>query len=217
MPIRVSIVEDDNELRQQLVWLINRSPGFRCISDYRTADEALRRIPREKPDVVLMDIELRQSSVSGIECVRPLKATAPGLQILMLTQFEDTNLVFDSLLAGASGYLLKREPHAKLLEAIKDILQNGSPMTSQIARKVVQFFHRQGESTRQLAGLTAREQEVLEALAQGFAYKEIADRLSITMDTVRFHLKNIYEKLHVHSRTEAVVKYLNGKHPTKGK
>jgi DNA-binding NarL/FixJ family response regulator len=186
--------------------LLARAAGFRCLSTHRTAEEALEQLPRLKPGVVLMDINL--PGMSGIEAVRQLKERIPDTLFLMLTVYDDGDRIFESLKAGASGYLLKRTPGNKLLNAIRDLWSGGSPMSSQIARKVVQFFSSMPSSPSELDTLTSREQEVLDHLARGRLYKEIADVLGISLDTVRKHLQSIYNKLHVHSRTEAVVKYL---------
>jgi DNA-binding NarL/FixJ family response regulator len=164
----------------------------------------LKEIPRHPPDVVLMDINLPR--MSGIECVRRLKAALPATQIIMLTMYEDDHCVFDSLTAGASGYLLKRTPHAQILEAIQDVHQGGSPMTSSIARRVVRAVGEAASSD--LAHVSPREEEILTLLAKGYRYKEIADALHLSVETIRTHLRRIYEKLHVSSRTEAVVKFL---------
>jgi DNA-binding NarL/FixJ family response regulator len=202
----VSIVEDDEDIRSNLVHLITRAPGFRLVSEHPSAEEALAKISRTTPDVVLMDIHLPR--MSGIECVRRLKSELPGLQVVMLTVYEDSDQIFQSLRAGASGYLLKRTPGAKILEAIREVHAGGSPMNSHIARKVVQFFNQIPQPASQLEALSDREKEVLALLSRGQLYKQIADNLGITLDTVRKHLQSIYQKLHVHSRTEAVVKYL---------
>lgn len=204
--IRVSLVEDDNDVRQSLAMLLNGSDGFQCVSNHRSTEEALVGIPVAKPDVVLMDINL--PGKTGIECVRQLKARHPDVLYLMLTMYEDANLIFQSLTAGASGYLLKRTPPAKLLEAIGEARDGGAPMSSKIARIVVQHFQNQKAPASELTTLTPREREVLDLLSKGHRYKEISDTLSISFDTVRAHLRNIYDKLHVRSRTEAVVKYL---------
>jgi len=206
MPINVSIVEDDDGIRESLAILIEGSPGYRCVSAHASAEDALRQIPLKCPDVLLMDINLPR--MSGIDCVRRLKAQRPGIQILMLTMYEDNDLIFKSLIAGASGYLLKRTPPAKLLEAIEEVHRGGSPMTGKIARAVVQYFRDMRGSFSEEESLSKRELEILDLLAKGYRYKEIADALGISFDTVRSHLRNIYDKLHVHSRTEAVVKYL---------
>jgi DNA-binding NarL/FixJ family response regulator len=178
------------------------------VGDYADAEAALKEIPHRPPDVVLMDINL--PGVNGVECVRQLKISLPAVQFLMLTVYEDSDSLFNSLKAGASGYLLKRTASARLLDAIRDVYGGGSPMTPQLARRVVQYFAKPpgGESSR--ARLTPGEKDFLDQLAKGYAYKEIADRLTISIDTVRSYVRTVYEKLHVHSRTEAVVKYLRG-------
>jgi DNA-binding NarL/FixJ family response regulator len=206
MPITVSIVEDDRRVRESLSVLINGAENTRCVSVYPNAEEALDQIADKKPDVVLMDINL--PGMSGIECVRKLKAQMPKVQILMLTMYEDDEKVFQSLVAGASGYLVKRTSPSELLNAIQEVHSGASPMSGKIARTVVQYFQRQQGMAAQEEPLSKREQEILNLLAKGYRYKEIADSLSISFETVRTHLKNIYDKLHVHSRTEAVVKYL---------
>ena len=172
----------------------------------RTGEEALAGLPSEAPDVVLMDINL--PGLSGIECVRRLKALRPSLTILMLTVYEESDQIFDSLRAGASGYLLKRSAEKELLEAIAQVYQGGSPMSSLVARKVVQFFNRLGDAAPELQRLSPREMEILELLSRGAAYKEIGDRLALSIHTVRMHIRGIYGKLQVHSRGEAVSKYL---------
>jgi DNA-binding NarL/FixJ family response regulator len=204
--IKVSIIEDDDWIRENLATQIGQTNGFRCAECFRTAEEALIQLPGNLPDVVLMDINLPK--MSGIECVRRLKALAPSTQILMLTVYEDSDKIFDSLLAGASGYLLKRTPQADILDAIADVHRGNSPMTGHIARKVVQYFNQRGSADKEIEKLSKREREVLDHLAQGIPYKEIADVLSLSIDTVRMHIKGIYGKLHVHSRGEAVAKYL---------
>ncbi|MBI5215546.1 MAG: response regulator transcription factor [Ignavibacteriae bacterium] len=207
MPITVALVEDNKEIREGLTVLINGSEGFECVAAYPTAEEALRKIESDDPDVVMMDIQL--PGMSGIECVRQLKAKLPKLQIMMQTIYEDDERIFDSLLAGASGYILKKTPPTKFLEAIQDLHNGGSPMSSQIARKVVQSFQKLGTSSKETENLTSREHEILSLLAKGYRYKEIAEMLFISIETVRTHLRNIYEKLQVRSRTEAVLKFLN--------
>ena len=208
MLIKVAIVDDDEGIRTSLAALIRRAQNFRLTGDYPDAETALKEIPRRPPDVVLMDINL--PGMNGVECVRQLKATLPSLHILMLTVYEDSDSLFNSLKAGASGYLLKRTASARLLEAIRDVYDGGSPMTPQLARRVVQFFSRPGGEDSSVAKLTPGEKEFLDQLAKGYAYKEIADRMKISIDTVRSYVRTVYEKLHVHSRTEAVVKYLRG-------
>ena len=208
MAIKVSVVEDDEGVRESLAALLNDAEGFQCVSSHASAEDAIAQIPQKKPDVVLMDINL--PAMSGIDCVRKLKELAPQTQIMMLTMYEDGEQIFNSLAAGASGYLLKRTPTAKLLEAIEEVQRGASPMSGKIARVVVQYFQQKSQpATPESQTLSKREQEILDLLAKGFRYKEIADSLSISFDTVRSHLRNIYDKLHVSSRTEAVVKYLN--------
>jgi len=204
--IRVAVVEDDEWVRDSLAEQIQGCPQFSCVSRHRTGEEALRDLPASPPDVVLMDINL--PGMSGIECVRRLKERLPDVNILMLTVYEESEKIFDSLKAGASGYLLKRSPQQELLEAIADVHAGGSPMTGAIARKVVQFFKQLGQPARELEALSPREREILERLGEGAAYKEIADTLVLSIDTVRMHIRGIYRKLHVHSRGEAVAKYL---------
>jgi len=206
MPINVSIVEDDRRLRESLSILINGGENLRCLTAHATAEEALTRIPQVKPDVLLMDINL--PGMSGIDCVRKLKVQMPKLQILMLTMYEDDEKVFQSLVAGASGYLVKRTSPAELLKAIQEVHGGASPMSGKIARTVVEYFQKLQSGSPQENYLSRREEEILNLLVKGYRYKEIADALSISFETVRSHLKNIYDKLHVHSRTEAVVKYL---------
>jgi DNA-binding NarL/FixJ family response regulator len=207
MAIKVSIVEDDEGVRESLAALINDADGFQCVSSHPSAEDAIAQIPQKKPDVVLMDINL--PNMSGIDCVRKLKEILPQTQIMMLTMYEDGEQIFNSLAAGASGYLLKRTPPSQLLEAIQEVQRGASPMSGKIARVVVQYFQQKAQPTAEAQTLSKREQEILDLLAKGFRYKEIADTLSISFDTVRSHLRNIYDKLHVSSRTEAVVKYLN--------
>jgi DNA-binding NarL/FixJ family response regulator len=208
MPIKVAIVDDDEGIRAGLAALIRRASDLKLTGDYANAETALKEIPRHPPDVVLMDINL--PGVKGVECVRQLKTALPAVQFLMLTVYEDSDSLFNSLKAGASGYLLKRTASAKLLEAIRDVHAGGAPMTPQLARRVVQFFARPSSDVSDLSKLTPGEREFLNQLAHGYAYKEIADRMGISIDTVRSYVRTVYEKLHVHSRTEAVVKYLRG-------
>jgi DNA-binding NarL/FixJ family response regulator len=204
--IKVSIVEDDEWIRGNLANQIARTAGFTCAGCYADGEEAIEKIPIDAPNVVLMDINLPK--MSGIECVRRLKPLVPGAHILMLTVYEDSDKIFDSLLAGASGYLLKRTPQSQIIEAITDVHRGNSPMTGHIARKVVQYFNQRGSEDKELEKLSKREREVLDCLAKGIPYKEIADVLAVSIDTVRIHIKGIYGKLHVHSRGEAVAKYL---------
>ncbi len=209
--IQVALVEDDEGVRGNLATLLNNSAGFACQAAYSDGETALEGIAENRPDVVLMDINL--PGMLGTECVRQLRSIAPGLPVLMLTVYDDSEQIFKSLMAGATGYLLKRTPAEKVLEAIREVYSGGAPMSRQIARRVVQFFQELQHlpppgQPRDLSALTDREQQVLASLAQGLAYKEIADRLKISFETVRTHVRSIYEKLHVHSRTEAVLKYL---------
>ncbi len=208
MPTNVSIVEDNDQLRSTLVRLINRADDFRCVSNYANAEAALIGLPNDHPKVVLMDINL--PGINGVECVRRLKETLPATQVIMLTAYEDTENIFNALAAGAAGYLLKRSPRAELLDAIRDVCKGGSPMTSHIARKVVQSFQKSGASSKAAENLSTREQEVLDCLSQGFLYKEIAEKLGISYETVHTYIRRIYEKLQVRTRTEAVAKFLRG-------
>ncbi len=209
--ISVSIVDDSTDLRQSIANFINRSSGFQCVSMYGSGEAALKGLAENQPDVVLMDINM--TGMTGIECVGRLKAVAPGVQIVMLTVYEDTAKIFDALAAGASGYLLKRLSPSKLLQAIREVHAGGSPMSGSIARKVVASFQTtEGSGSGQrLPELSPREQEVLELLAQGCSNKEIADKLSISIETVTWHLRHIYTKLHVRSRTQAALRFLSFK------
>jgi DNA-binding NarL/FixJ family response regulator len=205
--ISVSIVDDEKELRQSIATFVNGSPGFRCISAYGSAEAALKGLPADKPEVVLMDINL--GGMNGIECVERLKARVPTMQILMLTVYEDTDQIFKALAAGANGYLLKRSSPTKLLQAIREVHGGGSPMTSSIARKVVASFQKSKQTGEKHTHLSPREEAVLNCLAKGLTYKAIADQLDISIDTIRTYIRRIYEKLQVQSRTEAVAKYLS--------
>lgn len=205
-PITVSLIEDHQHFAESLRLVIDNAPGFRCVSVYATAEAAQKRIPVEKPDVVLMDLHL--PGLSGIECVRFLKARLPKLKILVLTIEDKEKEIFKTLEAGADGYLEKPVNYPRILEAIRDIHEGGTLMSSQIARMVLRSFHRRGRSAGELENLTAREAEVLAALAQGYLYKEIAVKLHIQVSTVNGHFKAIYKKLHVHSQSEALIKYL---------
>ena len=204
--ISVSIVDDEPALLDSIATFINGSSGFRCASAYGSAEAALRGLPLDRPNVVLMDINM--PGLNGIECVRKLKTLLPAIQIVMFTVYEDTDKIFKALAAGATGYLLKRLPPAKLLQAIQEVHEGGSPMSSSIARKVVASFQMAPADSKQHLGLSPREEAVLNLLANGLTYKQIADELNISIDTVRTYLRRIYEKLHVQSRTEAVAKYL---------
>jgi len=202
----VAIVEDNAEVRRNLSRYIDEAPGFRCACACSSGEEALRVIPRSSPDIVLMDIEM--PGMSGITCTARLKTIMPALPVMMLTVYEDNDAIFNALKAGASGYLLKRSAPAKLLESISELHRGGAPMTSEIARKVIESFYKTTPETHPQDILTAREQEILQLLTQGYVTKEIAEKLAVSYDTVRYHLKHIYDKLHVHSRTEAVLKYI---------
>jgi DNA-binding NarL/FixJ family response regulator len=204
--IKVAIVDDEADLRENIAGFVDAAKGFRCVKAYASGEEALCRLPQDQPDVVLMDINL--GGLSGIECVRQLKPRLPGTQIVMLTVFDDPEKIFSALAAGASGYLLKRLAPAKLLEAIREVHEGGSPMSAPIARKVVQSLQKGPARADPSADLSPREREVLEGLAEGQAYKQIADRLGVSIHTVRNYIRRIYEKLHVQSRTEAVAKFL---------
>jgi DNA-binding NarL/FixJ family response regulator len=208
--ITVSIVDDEAKLRESIATFVNGSPGFKCASGYGSAEAALKHLPADKPDVVLMDINLGE--ISGIECAGQLRRQFPEMQILMLTVYEDTEKIFQALAAGANGYLLKRSSPTKLLAAIREVHGGGSPMTSSIARKVVASFQKQNpaaDAASEAKGqLSPREQAVLDGLAKGWTYKQLASELDISIDTIRTYIRRIYEKLHVQSRTEAVAKYM---------
>jgi DNA-binding NarL/FixJ family response regulator len=204
--ITLSIVDDEKELCQSIATFVNGAPGFRCVSMYHSGESALEHLPKDQPDVVLMDIHL--SGMSGIECAGRLKTLMPQIQIMMLTVYEDTDQIFKALSAGASGYMLKRLTPSKLLEAIHDVQAGGSPMSSSIARKVVTSFQKAGRAPEEKAHFTSREQMVLDCFAKGLTYKQTADHLSISIDTIRTYVRRVYEKLHVQSATEAVAKYM---------
>ncbi|MBE7500106.1 MAG: response regulator transcription factor [Verrucomicrobiales bacterium] len=206
MPITISLVEDNDQLRGTLSRLLARVEDFQFLTAYPNAEDALAGLPQERPDVVLMDINL--PGLNGVECVRRLKPLAPDTQIIMLTVYEDTDNIFNALAAGATGYLLKRTPRAELIDAIRDVRRGGSPMTAHIARKVVQSFQRAGTSPQPTENLSEREQQVLDCLSQGLIYKEIAEKLGISYETVHTYIRRIYEKLQVRTRTEAVAKFL---------
>ena len=205
--IRIAIVEDDKTVREGLQMLLNGSPGFACVAAYANGEDAVSGIPQAGPDVVLMDINL--PGMNGIECILALKEQELPGQFIVLTVFEDADAIFRSLSAGATGYLLKQTPPAKLLEAIQDVHRGGSPMSGEIARKVVQSFQHPVPASDAANSLTKREEEILNYLVKGYFYKEIAGLLFISTETVRTHIRNIYEKLHVRTRTEAILKYLH--------
>jgi DNA-binding NarL/FixJ family response regulator len=204
MSIKISIVEDQHEMRESLVAWLGDAPGLRCVGAHATGEEALKKIPEEKPDVVLMDINL--TGMNGIQCVARLKEFLPRTQVLMLTTYDEGDMIFDSLRAGANGYLLKNMPQAELVEAVQQVHAGGAPMSLQIARKVINHFHHINKPVPEISQLTGREHEILKLLAKGYMYKEIADQLCISMSTVRSHVCAVYDKLHVHSRTQAAKK-----------
>ena len=204
--ISLAIVEDDDTIREGLRILIDGSPGFTCIATYTNGNDAMIGLPEIEPDVVLMDIDI--PGPSGIECILSLKAMKLQMTFIMLTVFEDTDAIFKSLSAGASGYLLKQTPPAKLLDAVQEVYRGGSPMSNEIARKVVESFQKPKVITEPGMELTNREEELLSYLAKGYLYKEIANNMFISIDTVRSHIRHIYEKLQVNTRTEATLKYL---------
>jgi DNA-binding NarL/FixJ family response regulator len=206
-PIHIAVVEDDKTVREGLQMLLNGSPGFTCVAAYSNGEDALAGLPAVSPDVVLMDINL--PGISGIECILALKEQKVPMQFIMLTIFEDADDIFHSLSAGATGYLLKQTPPVKLLEAIQDVYRGGSPMSGEIARKVVQSFQHPLPNYATANSLTKREDEILSYLVKGYFYKEIAGFLFISVETVRTHIRNIYEKLQVRTRSEAILKYLN--------
>jgi len=204
MSIAISIVEDQRALRESLAEWLGNAPGIRCVGAYATAEEALRDLPAQKPDVVLMDINL--PGMNGIQCVARLKERLPKTQVVMLTTYDQGDLIFDSLRAGANGYLLKNMPREELVAAMEQVHAGGAPMSLQIARKVIDHFHRAPRNASELEQLTNRERDILRLLAKGYLYKEIAAELGISMSTVRTHVSAVYEKLHVQSRTEAAMK-----------
>jgi DNA-binding NarL/FixJ family response regulator len=201
----VAVVEDDAVLRRSLTRLIGEAPGHQCVCSCSTAEEALETIPKFMPEVVVMDIHL--PCASGIECAARLKKDHPQIGVLMLTVYEDSEKIFDALRVGASGYLLKRAVAGEILRAIADVKGGGSPMSSQVARKVVDSFRRTERADDEATNLSEREREILSQLAKGYANKEIAERMFISLSTVRTHLRHIYDKLHVRSRAQAIVYY----------
>jgi DNA-binding NarL/FixJ family response regulator len=214
MPVKVALVEDKPEVRESWVRLIGGLPDFKCICVCSSGEEALRMIPAARPDVVLMDIFLPR--MSGIECTARLKAVLSNTQIVILTAMDDDELVFLALEAGADGYLLKRTKPEDLRAALLDVLSGGAPMTSEIARRVVESFRQRAKARDEFVRLTTREEEVLVMLSKGYSNKEIADKIDLSVDTVRSHLKHIYEKMHVRSRAEAVARYMTAKLPASG-
>jgi len=208
-PVAIAIVDDSADLRQHIAGYLDLTPGFRCVKAYPSAEEALADLGQAAPDVVLMDINLGKRGMDGIECVRRLKVLLPQVQIIMLTVFEDSEKIFRALAAGATGYLLKRLPPSELLDAIREVMAGGAPMSTSIALKVVQSFRTADAHGAESSELSQREREVLSGLAKGLAYKQIADQLNVSIHTVRNYIRRIYEKLHVRSRTEAVAKFLS--------
>ncbi|MDB6024777.1 MAG: two component transcriptional regulator, LuxR family [Verrucomicrobiales bacterium] len=204
MLLKVAIVEDDPRWRTNLERLIRETEGLECVGSYASGEEAIRDLPARRPKVVLMDINL--PGISGVECTRQLRALLPDTHIVMLTVYDDSDRIFQALQMGASGYLLKRAPADEILQAIQDVHRGGAPMSAYIARKVVQSFQRQTPSAKPDELLSKRESEVLGYVARGYSDKEVADALGLTAATVRSYLKTIYGKLHVHSRTQAILK-----------
>ena len=207
-PRKVSIVEDDAAFRESFQDIIASAEGWTVAGCHPRAELALKDIPKNPPDAVIVDIQL--PGMSGIDLVRKLKPSCPDTQFLMVTVFEDADRVFNALAAGASGYVLKRDVHARLLESLDDVMNGGSPMSSAIARKVVQHFQKPSPAPEGDYNLTNREKETLDLLVKGYFYKEIAHELGVSIDTVAFHLRNIYRKLHVRTRSEAILKYVGG-------
>lgn len=206
--IKVGIVEDNKTLREGFETLLNRTPGFQCVCTCDTVADALRKIPKEQPDVILMDIQLPDST--GVECTAKIKEQMPAVHIVILTVYEDSERIFQALRAGACGYLLKRAQPEMVIAAVKEAHEGGVPMTPEIARKVIGQFRQQATTVAQTEDLTDREREVLELVMHGLSNKAIADRLGVTVAAVKWHLQHIYEKLHVHSRTEAALKFQQG-------
>ena len=202
---KVAIVEDNKTTREGLETIVNLSPDFRCVATCATAEDALKVLPKLEPELVLMDIQL--PNMSGVDCVARLKELLPGVKAIMVTVYEDPDRIFRALRAGASGYLLKRSTPEEVLHAMMEVQLGGGAMSGEIARKVIGYFREQSTVTTAVEELTPREREVLELVVHGLSNKEICDRLSVTMAAVRFHLKHIYQKLHVHSRTEAALKF----------
>lgn len=202
--ITVSIVEDTEDIRESLRILINGSTGFECVHVYADAEEALEKMPANEINVVLMDINLPK--MDGIECMKTLKPVMPNAQFMMYTVCDDDGNIFNALQSGASGYILKRTYPAQVLEAIRELHEGGSPMSSEIARRVIYYMHNKGKTAEVVEMLTERETEILDLLAKGYLYKEIAAELFISKSTVKQHIHNIYGKLHVQTRTEALNK-----------
>ena len=203
-PVSVSIVEDLNEVREALQRMIDQSETFCLVEGFNNAEQAEKKIPLHPPDIVIMDINL--PGMNGIECIKRIKEKCPDTQFMMFTIYEDDEKVFEALKAGAHGYLLKKTPKEKLLEALEELHNGGSPMSTNIARKVIEAFEKKEQPPEELNTLTNKEKQILELLAKGFLYKEIANQLYITRNTVKQHIHHIYEKLHVQNRAEAINK-----------
>jgi len=208
MKIRVSLVEDDKKTRENLARLIQNAPKFELIATYSSADEALLEAPKRLPEVMLMDINL--PGKSGVWCTEKLKASHPELRVLILTTYDDSEMIFSALRAGANGYLLKRSRPAELLDGIEELFHGGAPMSASIARMVVSHFHQQKKPASEVDSLTPRERDVLDHLAKGLLYKEVAETLGISLSTVNTHIEAIYRKLQVQTRTEAILKLQRG-------
>jgi DNA-binding NarL/FixJ family response regulator len=206
---KIAIVEDNKVIRESLMEFIHADPECKCVCACSTAEEALKMIPKHEPEIVLMDIQL--PNMSGIECLAQLKQMLPSVQIIMVTVYEDTERIFKALRLGACGYLLKRCAPEELIAAIREVRQGGAPMSREIARKVIASFQEPLAAAMEVEDLTAREREILELVANGFPNKQIADRLGLTDGTVRWHLRHVYNKLHVRSRTEAALKFRSTK------
>jgi DNA-binding NarL/FixJ family response regulator len=206
---RIGIVEDNRVIRESLMEFVQTDAECQCVCACATAEEALQEMPKQHPDIVLMDIQL--PDLSGIECTARLKQLLPSLQIIMVTVYEDTERIFNALRAGACGYLLKRCPPEELVAAIREVRQGGAPMSREIARKVILSFQEPVVASAEVEGLSPREREILELVAAGLPNKQIAARVGLTDGTVRWHLRNVYHKLHVRSRTEAALKFLSAK------
>lgn len=203
--IKVGIVEDNKTLREGFETLLNRTPGFQCVCTCDTVSDALKKIPKAQPDVVLMDIQLPDAT--GVECTAKIKELMPAVHIVIVTVYEDSERIFQALRAGACGYLLKRAQPERIIMAIQEAHEGGVPMTPEIARKVIGQFRTQATAQQEVERLSDREREVLEHVMHGLSNKAIADRMSVTVAAVKWHLQHIYEKLHVHSRTEAALKF----------
>jgi DNA-binding NarL/FixJ family response regulator len=208
MRINVGIVEDDREVRENWAKVLNAHPKLKCVAACESGEAALKQFPDCRPDVVLMDINL--PGMSGIQCTALLKERLPKTQVLMVTIYSNNNSIFEALQAGASGYILKNKSSAEVIRSIIEVVEGGAPMTGQIARRVIEAFRKPAPKVLKEAQLTTREKEILHLIAKGYANKEIASQLEVAVSTVRTHIEHIYEKLHVHCRTQAAAKYLVG-------